>query len=806
MISAPFGDLLKRHRLASGESQESLAERARMSAEAISALERGVRRAPYRQTVTTLSSALGLAPAQQAEFEVAAERARRRGSRSDEPAAGHNLPARLTSFIGRDDEMAELRTLLLAHRLVTVTGSGGVGKTRIAVEAARDLFNARFAEARFVNVAPVESGAFLAATIAAALDVPLPEVAEPLHALAQGLKTRRLVLILDNCEHIVDDAAAAAVTILSACPNVTILATSRERLAVEGERVYRLPSLPVPDGTPATIEEACTYASFRLFVERASLSGAHWVPTATSLRAGAEICRRLEGIPLALELAATRLAVLGLEALNDRLKGHFLTTSGTRDLPQRQQTMLATIAWSYDLLSSQEQNLLQRLAVFRGGSTLAAAAAVCDDRIVSAEDVPDLVAALVGKSLLFPMIGEPGRFVMLESVREFALGKLHEAGAFDSAARAHALWLATVADRAHELWLEISQEQWWAEFAPELDNVRAALEWCLNSDAEGDMLLAGRILGGLRTLWLRRSWHAECNAWCTAILQRLDVEQHPIVAARVMRAEFQSARGESKLEAGRRAIPVFEQIDDRRGLTLLYATMAVDFGRFEALNEADQFISKAFALARQEKLQGTYDYVILLEFRCRVHLRLGRLRAARADLTNAKRIRITIGERIDARIQLTLEGLVELAEGNVRRSVELFKASVAQGLQTSKALTESHVALCVAHLLLADMEAAESGVLEVMELSRNAPFDVMSAVLLRAMVLAVRGRPSEAARFFGFVKANGPWELRSQAVLPGVDILTRSLNEQLPPETLAELMAEGAELDADRALEEALAG
>ena len=260
--ATPFGELLKRHRVAAGISQESLAERARISADAISTLERGTRRASHRET---------------------ADRARGRQPRAKgAPQPERYLPTWLTSFVGRGEEIAELTDLLAEHRLVTVTGSGGVGKTRIAVEAAGQLLGERFPQARFVDFSPLEDGAFAAGAIAAAFDVPLPEVAEPLRWLASRIKIRSLLLILDNCEHVIDDAAAAAGTILRACPGITILATSRERLAIDGEHVYRLPSLPVPDGVPATIEEAYSYDTFRLFMERAKSSDRRFLLTATS--------------------------------------------------------------------------------------------------------------------------------------------------------------------------------------------------------------------------------------------------------------------------------------------------------------------------------------------------------------------------------------------------------------------------------------------------------------------------------------------------------------------------------------------
>jgi predicted ATPase len=278
-----------------------------MSASAIGALERGARRAPYRDTVALLATALGLTDAERAELEAAADQARGRQSRIDnERPALHKLPTRLSSFLGRDDEMTEIEALLETHRLVTITGSGGVGKTRTAVEVARRLLRERRNEAWFVDLSPIVDGALVAGTIAAVLDVSLARVTDSARSLAAKLKARELLLILDNCEHVIEEAAIVAGLILRTCPGIRILATSRERLAIEGERAYRLPSLLVPGKNPATIAEACSYASFRLFMERATAIEPNLAFDAAHLRASAEICRQLEGIPLALELAASR--------------------------------------------------------------------------------------------------------------------------------------------------------------------------------------------------------------------------------------------------------------------------------------------------------------------------------------------------------------------------------------------------------------------------------------------------------------------------------------------------------------------
>src|SRR3984957_4513979 len=255
--AADFGTLLRQYRLASGVTQERLAEQARISVAAVGSLERGIRRAPHRDTVALLAEALSLSGLEKAGFETAAEHARARRARADATApADGNLPTRLTTFVGRDNEIVEIEALLKLHRLVTITGSGGVGKTRVAVEVSRRLQSDEQREIRFVDLSAVSDGAFVAGTIATTLGVGLGQADNPLPSLAAQLKARRLLLVLDNCEHVIEDSAAATSAILRACPDVVILATSRDRLSVEAECAYRLPSLFVPEQTPATADAA----------------------------------------------------------------------------------------------------------------------------------------------------------------------------------------------------------------------------------------------------------------------------------------------------------------------------------------------------------------------------------------------------------------------------------------------------------------------------------------------------------------------------------------------------------------------
>lgn len=804
----PFGELLKRHRVISGVSQEALAERARISASAIGALERGARRAPYRETVSLLAGALGLSGAEHAELEAAAERARGRQNRAgSEAPARHNLPERLTSFVGRDEEIREITELLTAHRLVTVTGSGGVGKTRTAVEVARQLPADGREELWFVDLSPVGDGAFVAGAIASVLDVPLAQVSDPLPSLAAGLRARKLLLILDNCEHVIREAAAAAAAMLRSCPGIAILATSRERLAIEGERVYRLPSLETPAKAPATVEESYRYAAFRLFMERARAVDARLELTEARLGTVVEICRRLEGIPLAIELAANRLPTFGFNALNKRLQEHFVIASAARDLPQRQMTMLATIAWSYDLLSAQEQMLLRRLAVFNGGVTLEAAECVCPDDSLTTAEVADLLALLVEKSLLnLTLNDEQSRYAMLESVRAFALKQLVEAGEFTRLARAHAAWLATVSDRADELYPRIPRIRWLREFGMEIDNARGALEWALHGNSDEDAVLAARIVGGLRGLWMSTERRLECRRWAEAALDRIDAARHPHVAARLIRAHIQSIDGSAVIAAAARAIPLFESIGDRRGLISLYAHMAWEQGLRGAFPAAEQSIARAFALAAQARLQHSRQFVRLLQARCLIRALAGRIDEARSDSGEAAALRAALGEE-DRIVAFYWEAFFEFADGNARRAAELLEASLAHARAQSRNPAGQLSELAAARLVLGELAAAESAAREALELAHFERLDsAWRAIQHLAAVATCKGQPQAAARLLGFVDA---WceqksGFRGFYERATYEILVASLHDQLAAGALAALAAEGATYDFEQAVDQAL--
>jgi predicted ATPase/DNA-binding XRE family transcriptional regulator len=804
-----FGDVLRRYRLASGLSQETLAERARVSSAAISALERGARRAPYRETVALLAEALGLSNDERVVFAAAADRVRGRGQRAGaETRSTHNLPVRLTSFVGRDDEIAEIKALLESRRLITLTGSGGIGKTRTAIEVGRQLLDAPHEEVWFVDLSPLGDGGFVAGAIASVLDVQLAQVADPIASLATALKAREFLLILDNCEHVIADAADAAGAILRGCPSITILATSRERLAIGGEQVYRLPSLPIPATSPQTTEKACTYASFRLFMERAKAVEGTLELNPERIATVSEICRQLEGIPLAIELTATRLPALGLDALNKRLKEHFVTAGGVRDLPERHRTMVATIDWSYALLSEPERTLFRRLAVFRGGVTIEGAEAVCADESLPSNSVAEILSLLVNKSLLNVIAAnESNRYVMLESVRAFALSKLTESGEFTPLARAHAGWLGAVADLADAMYKQIAPARWRRDFGAEIDNARGALEWALNNGTDGDVLLAGRIVGGLRGLWMQPERRVECRRWVEAALDRLDATRQQQIVARLMLAYIQSIDGSAVFAAAERAIPLFERIGDRRGLISLHAHLAWEYGLRGAFTEAETQIALAFALAGEERLQRSRQFANLLQARCLIRALSDRLDEARIDAAEASRLRTDLGYE-DLRADFYWEAFFAFTDGDVRLCAELLQQSADHARAQSQSPAGPLSELAAVRIVLGDIDAARSAARDALEVARSEQLaSAWRAIQHLAAVAAIQGQTHTAARLMGFVDAWCEREggFRGYYERASYDVLTAALRNRLSPDAIAMLAAEGADLDYEGAIDEALA-
>jgi non-specific serine/threonine protein kinase len=545
-FSETFGDLLRRYRLAAGLTQEELAARAQVSPRAISDLERGARNRPWRETIQLLATALRLGLAEQTELEAAARRAspgapQTIGSRprDDDSPPQHNLPAPLTSFVGREREMAELKERLRTTRLLTLTGVGGYGKTRLALRVGVDLLDTFPDGVWLVELAPVGDPAFLAPTFARALGVAEEPPTPILRTLLGALRSRRVLLLVDNCEHLIAACAELIETLLRTCPNLTVLATSREALGLAGEVAWRVPSLPLPPrppdaGTPrpsdvdgdmpvsprpgsraallaSWVKEVGESSAVQLFVDRAQTTDPAFAVTPANATAVAQICWRLDGIPLALELAAARLKVLNVGQIADRLDDRFrLLTGGTRTALPRQQTLRATLDWSYHLLSELERRTLRRLSIFSSSCTLEAAEAVCQDT-----DVLDRLSQLVDKSLvLVDKDATEPRYGMLETIRQYGRDRLVEDEEAREAREQHRDWFLVLAERAAPELLGARQVEWLSRLEAENDNLRAAIEWSLAAAPE----VGARLAGHLWQFWYFRARIFEGIRWLDAAL------------------------------------------------------------------------------------------------------------------------------------------------------------------------------------------------------------------------------------------------------------------------------------------------
>jgi predicted ATPase/DNA-binding XRE family transcriptional regulator len=490
-----FSLLLRQTRVAAALSQEELAERAGLSARGVSDLERGLRRAPRLETVRMLADALGMNDAERAALLVAARAPLADSAAASSPSLG--LPEPATRLVGRDPELAELRGLFAAAgvRLLTLTGPGGSGKTRLAIALAKDVGD-RFPDgAVFVDLAPIADPALVLATVAQAVGL-RSSGADLAGALSAFLRSKRVLLLLDNFEHLLRVAGAVA-ELLRNAPDLVVLATSREPLRLRGEREFAVQPLGLPDARhaadPARLAES---GAVTLFVERAHDVRADFTLTAENAPIVADICRRLDGLPLALELAAARVRGLPLALLRDRLEEALpLLTGGPRDAPERQQSLRNSIAWSFDLLSDDEQALFQRLGVFVGGWTLDVAEVVSGGE---GFDVLGGIASLVDKSLVrLDESGAAPRYRMLETVREFALERLERSGEREAINRAHAAFFADLVIAA-ESGLSAGVLSDVARVAIDIDNLRAALAWLLEN---GDAETALRMTASLSEFW-----------------------------------------------------------------------------------------------------------------------------------------------------------------------------------------------------------------------------------------------------------------------------------------------------------------
>jgi predicted ATPase/transcriptional regulator with XRE-family HTH domain len=606
-----LGERLRSWRMRAGLTQEELAARAGLAASAVAALERGVRRAPYPHTLATLGDALGLSPDERSAF-VAAARPRA-GDRALSTLAPDHLPPSnvatpRTPLIGRADERAALNTLLTepATRLVTVTGVGGTGKTCLALRVAEDVRTYFSDGVWLVELAPLGEPELLVGTVAAVLGVPEGQL-QPLAALLAYLRRKQLLLVLDNCEHLIDACAALTTHILAATPGIRLLLTSREPLLIAGERHVRIAPLNAPqadDFARLSAEDVAGYAAVQLFMERAQAVAPGLRLDAATAPAIGEVCSRLAGIPLALELAAARLRALALPQLVERLGDTFQLLAGSsRMTPTRQQTLRASLDWSHDLLLPAEQAVFRRLSVFSGGCELEAAEQVCalsdDAEAVVPAAMLDLITGLVDKSLVVvDGQGPVAWYRLLEPVRQYAHQRLAARGEGEVASRRRAAHYVKLAERAAGHLHGPAQAEWLGRLDRERDNLRAALGWA-QAEADAEVLL--RLAVALVRFWEVRGHLVEGRRWLEQALQlgttaqaRSELQMWALLG--IGRLALWQADSDAALDAFEQGLALARGLRHRFGLAEALTWLGTAYRRQGAFGRAEAVLRDSLTL------------------------------------------------------------------------------------------------------------------------------------------------------------------------------------------------------------------
>ena len=522
----------------------------------------------------------------------------------------HNLPAQVTSFIGREKEISEIEKLVVANRIVTLTGSGGAGKTRLSLQVGAQCLSQFSGGVWFVELAPVTDSTLVPQTLLAIFSLHEDAQRTPLEVLIEYLRTKSLLLILDNCEHLIEACAEISETILRACPKLKLLASSREALDIAGEVAYRVPSLrtPDPDQLPPA-GELLEMESIRLFVDRAGTAKPDFKLTQDNVSFIAQICSRLDGIPLAIELAAARVKMMSPQQIASRLDDRFrLLTGGSRTALPRQQTLRALIDWSYSLLSEQERTLFRRLAVFVGGWTLEAAEAVCSGE-GDGIDILDAMTRLVDKSLVYveeEFIGEI-RYHRLETIRQYSREKFFDTDEVEVIRDRHLEFFVHFAELADENLQGRDQFIWVNRMVAEMDNLRTALEWGLSRKP----FSALRIVGAMNLLWPISGYSAEGFRWAQKALEQVEhtpipegisKEQRLSALARAFRglAWLYLSLGDNAnaIHTAEESVALYRQSLDRSGLSMALLALAYPLEFQGERERAERLLLESIDIAR----------------------------------------------------------------------------------------------------------------------------------------------------------------------------------------------------------------
>jgi predicted ATPase/class 3 adenylate cyclase/Tfp pilus assembly protein PilF len=590
----------------------------------------------------------------------------------------NNLPVQLTTFIGREGEIPKVKELLLRTRLLTLSGSGGLGKTRLAIQVAAELADQFLDGVWLVELAPLTDPSLVTQAVASLFSLREQPGSPLLTTLIEYLQSRHILLVLDNSEHLITACAQLADALLRACPRLHILATSRQTLGVTGETTWIVPPLSSPDPRgPFTLERLASVEAVRLFVDRAAavLPTFSLIPENAAIVA--EVCSRLDGIPLAVELAAARVRVLSVEQIRQRLHQRFqLLTGGSRTALPRHQTLRAAIEWSYALLSEKESAMFRRLSAFVGGCALEAVEAVCGADAVGRDEVLELIAQLVDKSLLLADVsGAEVRYRMLDTILEFGREKLVETSENVSVRRRHAEFFCGFAERAEPQLRGPGQAMWLARLETDHDNLRAALDWSLrDGSSEAGLGLAG----ALWRFWYVRGYYREGRRWLSQVLNQASTSS-PAARAKVLGGAGHLAMNQGDYSTAlallEESLMVSRELGNKEGIALSLKSLGGlawyqgDFAR------ASELYNESLVLFRE--LEQLYNVGIVLNNLGVVATGQGAFAVAQSRLRESLALSRQLGDKQHIALAASNLGIVALRQGDYDAARSLFAESLA---------------------------------------------------------------------------------------------------------------------------------